>query len=260
MKVKLFFTIVMFHFFSTCAISHANDYLKNIIQSCDNDGSIKSVGFGDIKTKSTSQESESVYYVEKEYENDEYYKGSEDYEKIWFYSKIQKNRSGETPKHIWHVIAIPSEIQHKYKIRGYMSASTVNEAVERDIITSSEKYYLIDNDSFHDYNGGNARFYTNNSSNEATIKRGINRIWEKLLSHRNMNAVYFEINKETGNGHLYYDFTFILYPIKANPENINMTRGYLIPSSKLIKRKGKVYGLVLNEDKECVGHKTLEVR
>jgi hypothetical protein len=28
----------------------------------------------------------------------------------------------------------------------------------------------------------------------------------------------------------------------------------------LIKHKGKVYGLVLNQDKECVGHKTLEVR
>lgn len=39
-----------------------------------------------------------------------------------------------------------------------------------------------------------------------------------------------------------------------------MTRGYLIPSSKLIKRRGKVYGLVLNEDKECVGHKILEVK
>ena len=71
MKVKLFFIIVLFHFFSTCAISHANDYLKNIIQSCENDGSIKSVGFGDIKTKSTSQESESVYYVEKEYEKEQ---------------------------------------------------------------------------------------------------------------------------------------------------------------------------------------------
>jgi hypothetical protein len=260
MRCKLFFAIILFHFFTTCTISQANDYLKNIIQSCENDGSIKSVGFGDIKTKSTSQESESVYYVVKEYENDEYYKASEGYEKIWFYSKIQKNSSGGTPKHIWHVIAIPSEIQNKYNIRGYISAETINEAVERDLITNSEKYYLIDNDSFHDYNGGNVRFYTNNSSDEPTIKRGINSIWEKLLSHRNMNAVYFEINKETGNGQLYYDFTFILYPIKANPDNINMTRGYLIPSSKLIKHKGKVYGLVLNQDKECVGYKTLEVK
>ena len=185
MKVKLFFAIVLFLFFSTYAISHANDYLKNILQSCENDSSIKSVGFGDIKIKSTSQESESVYYVEKEYEKDEYYKKSEDYEKVWFYSTIQKNSSGETPKYIWHVIPIPSEIQHKYKIRGYMSGATINEAVEKDIITNSEKYYLIDNDSFRDFNGGNVRFYTNNSSNEATIKRGINRIWEKLLSHRN---------------------------------------------------------------------------
>ena len=233
---------------------------KNIIQSCEDDGSIKSVGFGEIKTKSTSQEPESVYYVAKEYENDEYIKVSEEYEKIWFYSTIQKNRSGETPKYVWHVIAIPSEIQHKYKIRGYMSAATINEAVEKNIITNSEKFYLIDNDSFHEYNGGNVRFYTNNSSDEPTIKRGINQIWEKLLSHRNMNAVYFEINKEKNNGHLYYDFTFILYSIKANPDNINRTRGYLIPSSKLIKRRGKVYGLVLNEDKECVGHKILEVR
>ena len=260
MRCKLLFAIILLHFFATCAISHANDYLQNIIQSCENDDSIKSIGFGGIKTKPTSQQSESVYYVAKEHENDEYYKRSEGYEKIWFYSTIQKNKSGETPKYIWHVIAIPSEIQHKYKIRGYMSAATINEAVERGIITNNEKYYLIDNDSFQDYNGDNVRFYTNNSSDEPTIKRGINRIWEKLLSHRNMNAVYFEINKETGNGQLYYDFTFILYPIKANPDNINATRGYLIPSSKLIKHKGKIYGLVLNEDKECVGHRILEVR
>jgi hypothetical protein len=260
MKSKFFFAVLLLHFFSTCAVSHANDYLQNIIQSCNNDGSIKAVGFGDIKTKSTSQQSESNYYVVKEYENDEYHKIYEGYQKIWFYSTVQKNRSGETPEYIWHVIAIPSEIQHKYKIRGYMNAATINEAVEREIITNNEKYYLIDNDSFHDYNGGNVRFYTNNSSDESTIKRGINRIWEKLLSHRNMNAVYFEINKEKDNVHLYYDFTFILYPINANPDNINTTRGYLIPSSKLIKRKGKVYGFVLNEEKECVGYKVLVVK
>ena len=141
-----------------------------------------------------------------------------------------------------------------------MSASTINEAVERGIITNTEKYYLIDNDSFQEYNGGDVRFYTNNSSNEATIKRGINRIWEKLLSHRNMNAVYFEINKEKSNSDLFYDYTFILYPIKAKPDNINMTRGYLIPSSKLIKHEGKVYGFVLNEDKDCIGYKILEVK
>jgi hypothetical protein len=260
MKGKLLFAIALFHLFTTCAISFANDYLENIIQSCNNDGSIKSLGFGDIKTKSTSQEAESVYYVEKKYENNEYYKKSEGYEKIWFYSTIQKNGSGETPRYLWHIIAIPSEIQQKYNIRGYMSASTINEAVEKGIITNSDRYYLIDNDSYKDYNGGDVRFYTNNSSKEATIKRGINKIWEKLLTHRNMNAVYYEINKETGNGDLYYDFTFILYPVKADPEHINMTRGYLIPSSKLIKRKGKVYGLVLNEDEECVGHKVLEVK
>ena len=124
----------------------------------------------------------------------------------------------------------------------------------------SDKYYLIDNHSFYDFNGGKLRFYTNNSATEATIKRGINIIWEKLLSHRNMNAVYFEINKEAGNGHVYFDFTFILYPVKANPENINATRGYLIPFSKLIRRRGKVYGLVLNEENECVAHKILEVK
>ena len=61
MKGKFIFAIVVFHFFSTFAISSANDYLKNIIQSCENDGSIKSVGFGDIKTKSASQEEESIY-------------------------------------------------------------------------------------------------------------------------------------------------------------------------------------------------------
>jgi hypothetical protein len=260
MKLKLFLSIILLHFFSSCGISYANDYLKNILQGCRNDGSIKSVGFGDIKTKTTSNESESQYHVVKEYKNNEYYKTSEGYEKVWFYSTIQKNRSGETPKYVWHVIAIPSEIQHKYGIRGYMSAATINEAVQHDIITNSEKYYLIDHGSYHEYNGGKVRFYTNNSSNEATTKRGINQIWEKLLSHRNMNAVYFEINKEKDNSHLYYDFTFILYPVKANPDNINRTRGYLIPSSKLIKRKGKVYGLVLNEDNECVGHKVLVVR
>ena len=56
MKNRLLFAIVLFQFFSTCAISLANDFLNNIIQSCDNDGSIKTVGFGTIKTKSTSQE------------------------------------------------------------------------------------------------------------------------------------------------------------------------------------------------------------
>ena len=245
---------------STSAISFANDFLENIIQSCANDGSIKSVGFGDIKTKTTSHEAESIYYVGKEYTHDEYSKKSDDYEKIWFYSTLQKNGTGETPKYIWHVIAIPSEIQYQHNVRGYMSADTVDEAVKRNIITNNDKYYLIDNHSFYDFNGGKLRFYTNNSVTEATIKRGINVIWEKLLSHRNMNAVYFEINKESGNGHLYYDFTFILYPVKANPENINTTRGYLIPSSKLIRRRGKVYGLVLNEESECVAHKILEVK
>ena len=260
MKLKLYFTIVVLLLSSTCAVSSANDYLENIIKSCSNDGSVKSVGFGDIKTKAASHEAESAYYVEKEYENDEYYKQSEKYEKIWFYSTIQKNASGETPKYIWHVIAIPSEIQRQYNIRGYISAESIDEAVKRDIISKSDKYYLIDNHSFYDYNGGKLRFYTNNSNEEATIKRGINIIWEKLLSHRNMNAVYSEINKETGNSQLYYDFTFILYPVKANPGNINTARGYLIPSSKLIRRRGKVFGLVLNEERECVAYKTLEVR
>ena len=260
MKLRLFFTIVVLLLFSTCAFSFANDYLENILKSCSNDGSVKSVGFGDVKTKPASHEAESTYYVDKAYENDEYYKQSEEYEKIWFYSTIRKSASGETPKFIWHVIAIPSEIQRQYNIRGYISAESIDEAVKRDIITNSDKYYLIDNHSFYDYNGGKLRFYTNNSNEEATIKRGINIIWEKLLSHRNMNAVYFEINKEAGNGHLFYDFTFILYPVKANPEDINTTRGYLIPSSKLIRHRGKVFGLVLNEERECVAYKTLEVR
>lgn len=260
MTCKVIISIFLISFFATCGASYANDYLINILQSCANDGSIKSIGFGDVKTKTPSKASESQYHVVKEYKNNEYYKKSEGYEKIWFYSTIQKNGSGETPKHIWHVIAIPSEIQHKYGIRGYMSAATIDEAVERGIITNSEKYYLIDNGSFHEYNGGKLRFYTNNSSSEPTIKRSINRIWEKLLSHRNMNAVYFEINKEKEDGQLYYDFTFILYPIKANPDHINRTRGYLIPSSKLIKRKGKIYGLVLNEDNECVGQAVLDVK
>ena len=260
MKIKLFFTIVVLLFFSPCAVSFANDYLENIIESCANDGSVKSVGFGDIKMKPTSHGAESIYYVDKEYKNDEYYKHSGGYEKIWFYSTIQKNRSGETPKYLWHVIAIPSEIQHQYRIRGYMSAESIDEAVKRDIITIGDKYYLIDNHSFYDYNGGKLRFYTNNPAEEATIKKGINIVWEKLLSHRNMNAVYSEINKETGNGHLFYDFTFILYPVKANPENINATRGYLIPSSKLIRRRGKVFGLVLNEESECLANKILEVK
>jgi hypothetical protein len=109
MKSKLFFAILLFHFFSTCAISHANDYLTNIPQSYDNDGSIKSIGFGDIKTKSTPQKSESDYFVVKEYENDEYDKTSEGYEKIWFYSTIQKNRSRETP-----AISMAGQISHHF--------------------------------------------------------------------------------------------------------------------------------------------------
>ena len=260
MKLKSFVTILVLLLSSPCAVSFANDYLKNIIESCSNDGSVKSVGFGDIKTKPTSHEAESIYYVNKEYNNNEYYKQSDDYEKIWFYSTIQKNGSGETPKSIWHVIAIPSEIQRPHNIRGYISAESIEDAVRRGIITNSDKYYLIDNHSFYDYNDGKLRFYTNNPADEATIKRGINTVWEKLLSHRNMNAVYFEINKEAGNAHLYYDFTFILYPVKASPENINMTRGYLIPSSKLVKRRGKVFGLVLNEESECLAYKILELK
>ena len=138
MKLKFIFAFVVFYLSSTCAVSYANEYLENIIQSCSNDGSIRSVGFGDIKTKTASHEGESSYYVDKEYMNDEYYKRSKDYEKIWFYSTIQKNALGKTPKYIWHVIAIPSEIQRQHNIRGYMSADTIDEAVKINVITKRQ--------------------------------------------------------------------------------------------------------------------------
>ena len=71
MKCKVFIPIILFYLFSTCGISYANDYLKNILQSCGNDGSIKSVGFGETMTKATSRESESQYHILKEYKNNE---------------------------------------------------------------------------------------------------------------------------------------------------------------------------------------------
>lgn len=114
---------------------HANPFLKQIIDDCENDGSIKSVGFGEISNNPSKADGESSYKLDGPYKEGrfnliEHKVKDKNYSILWFYSSIQKRKKGEDHSEIWHLLITPSEIQNKHKTRGYINPSTMSEAVK----------------------------------------------------------------------------------------------------------------------------------
>lgn len=92
--------------------------------------------------------------------------------------------------------------------------------------------------------------------NDPSSSKGVNDVWEDLFTPWNMNAVYKEINKQNKP---YSDFSFMLYAIEVPPKIINLKRGYLIPSSKLVKTPGTAHGLVLDKNGNCIGYSKIAI-
>lgn len=256
MKLKIEVVLIFVSIFWISTV-WANESLKNLLENCENDGSLKSIGFAEIEEQKRKTKNSSKYKIVSEYKNNTFSKQGKEYGEIWFYSYIQKDEYGKRPDFIWHIIAIPSEIQRKYSIRGYANKKTIRHSTKQKLINKAEKKYLKANKTIKEIN--NIPFYVNNKISDIDNRRSVNDIWEKLITCTYMQPIYDEIDKINEHNNVYYDFTIYLYPIDSEADYINLEKGYLVPSSKKVKECGTVYGFVLNKERDCIGYQTLNI-
>ena len=246
---KFSYFLIMIMFFSIPA--HGGDLLKTIKKGCRNDGAIKEYGFGKVtRHNSNDRGPRTEYYISKTY--DTYIKNSNNYEEIGFYTKLKKNANGNNPRSIWHIIAIPSEKQIQSNVRGYMNTNTLENAIKFGVINRDEEDFLNDNEVYMTQKGRD--YYIHNPINDTEIRTQVHIIWSKLLKERFVKLAHQKI------GFVFYDFWFYNYPIDEKPDNFNTVDGYLIPSTKKVKKRGRVYGFVLDDKKKCIGYKELLVK
>mgnify|MGYP001246717118 CR=1 FL=1 len=253
--MKIIKFIVLFFLLFSKPI-YANKFLNNIINSCVNDGSIQLVGFRNISERINKQDKESKWAIGNEYEGGVFKLSkhrdiNSNYSTIWFYSTIKNNYVRKSSL-FWHVFVTPSEIQRNHNVRGYIKSAQMLKSLTNNLVTRKDYNYLIDAKT-KDGNG----FFLNNPESDPIVESEINKVWEKLISHRSMGAVYGEINK---NKLPYMDYSLVLHRVDIEPISINTYRGgFLLPSSKKLIKSGIARGLVLDSDGNCLAHESIKV-
>ena len=249
--------VIIAVFFSAFGSSvYANQFLDNITESCINDGSIQLVGFSDIVPNENQKSGESKYKIGNNYEGgvfnlSRHRDSDSNYSTIWFYSTVKNNQLPSGSGLFWHLIITPSEIQRKHTVRGYMKDVYMEMSLKNRLITRDDFNYLIDGESKEE------EFFLNNPNTDPIVQGEINKVWEKLITNRNMKAVYAEINSSNPP---YMDFSLVLHHVVIDPQSINIERGgYLVPTSKKLLKKGLAHGLVLDLEGNCLAHKTIKI-
>lgn len=174
---------------------------------------------------------------------------------IWFYSSLQKDKKGNLPEYIWHLIATPApEYPQQFDAEGYLINLTGKACIEYSLVTHKE-YSLLQESKIP-----GTDILTNNNIpqwDDFTFGK-INELWNRLLTGRNMKPVYCERdNKKELTG---YDYTFYFHKRKVDKDRVSLETGYRIPSSKVISTPGTVYGFVFNKSGYCLGFDTLVVK
>ena len=231
--------------------TYAGDNLNTVVFDCPRHGAVKSFGFGKVGDRSVEADSSRTRYLVTE-QYDTYAKQGEGYEDIGFFTTLRKNPDGDNPKQIWHIIAIPSEVQKPTKVRGHINRKSMRNAVASGVIQDTDKDYLTGRKIYKQVDDG--YYYTHNPASDTEIRTQVDVIWKKLLKKPLVKMAHEKIDG------LYYDFWFYHYRMEKDPDHFNTETGYLIPSTKKIKKRGTVYGIVLDDQKKCIGTTELLVQ
>lgn len=254
-----------------CVLQNSEQINTYIYYNCPNPDNIRpdniKIGFAPFKEKKIKVKGEFAYEsVEESYPDKAFPIGDKNFnDEIWFYSNIKKDSNNKMPRYIWHLIISPaSKIPQRDNAEGFLvnfDSKDPRSIDKLDLLKRRQDEILLKKSVV---DGKEPKIYTNNEiSQDIFEKSELNEVWKRFLIKSETCWELIECErwrrKKIGREGA-YDYTFYLNEIRSEPENVNITYGYRIVSSKKITSPGEIYGFVLNEDGFCLGYQMIPAK